>query len=278
MATVLSISSQVLRGTVGNNAAVPALQRLGHEVWPLPTVALPHHRGYDRDAPALTMPAERISAFAAALQKRGWLARVDAILVGYIADPDQAGAIADAIDWVRAARGDIAVLVDPVLGDEGRLYVSEAVARAVRDRLMPRADMTTPNAFELSWLAGIEPADTETTIVATRKLRPAECLVTSAPGAPRGRVRNLLVTAESTHACDIARIEHPAHGTGDLLAACYLGWRLNGQAPHAALSRATGALRTVIRQTGRCGDDELALTDCLARLTASRPARARRLA
>ncbi len=51
-----------------------------------------------------------------------------------------------------------AVLCDPVIGDHGGLYVPEAVATAIRDRLMPLATLATPNRFELAWLTGTEPA------------------------------------------------------------------------------------------------------------------------
>ena len=43
---VLSISSQVVWGPVGNSAAVPALQAGGHEVLGLPTITLSAHPGH----------------------------------------------------------------------------------------------------------------------------------------------------------------------------------------------------------------------------------------
>jgi len=46
--TVIVISSHVVRGSVGNRAAVFALETLGHQVWALPTVVLPWHPGHGR--------------------------------------------------------------------------------------------------------------------------------------------------------------------------------------------------------------------------------------
>ena len=47
------------------------------------------------------------------------------------------------------------MVVDPILGDEPKgLYLTEEVAVAVRDRLVPLADVLTPNRFELGWLTG----------------------------------------------------------------------------------------------------------------------------
>ena len=55
MARILAISSQVVRGHVGLSAIVPALQRLGHEVLPIPTIILSNHPGH----PARPVPASR---------------------------------------------------------------------------------------------------------------------------------------------------------------------------------------------------------------------------
>jgi pyridoxine kinase len=49
---VIVISSHVVRGSVGNRAAVFALETLGHPVWAVPTVILPWHPGHG--------PAKRI--------------------------------------------------------------------------------------------------------------------------------------------------------------------------------------------------------------------------
>ena len=43
---LLSISSQVAFGPVGNSAAVPALQARGHEVLAIPTIMLSNHPGH----------------------------------------------------------------------------------------------------------------------------------------------------------------------------------------------------------------------------------------
>ena len=45
---VIVISSHVMRGSVGNRAAVFALETLGHQVWALPTIVLPWHPGHGR--------------------------------------------------------------------------------------------------------------------------------------------------------------------------------------------------------------------------------------
>jgi pyridoxine kinase len=46
--SVIVISSHVVRGSVGNRAAVFALETLGFPVWAVPTVVLPWHPGHSR--------------------------------------------------------------------------------------------------------------------------------------------------------------------------------------------------------------------------------------
>ena len=55
---ILSISSQVAYGHVGNAAIVPALNALGFEVLPVPTVLLAHHPGHGPPAGRALEPAE----------------------------------------------------------------------------------------------------------------------------------------------------------------------------------------------------------------------------
>jgi pyridoxine kinase len=277
MATILSISSQVVRGAVGNSAAVLALQRLGHEIWPLPTITLAHHRGHDRSVPALATPARFIGDTVRHLDRKGWLGQIDAVLVGYLAGAGQARAVAAAIARVRAARPGAIVMLDPVLGDDGALYVEEAVAEAVRDLLLPLADILTPNAFELGWLSGGPMAGAGDVVRRARGLGVPECVVTSAPGAPAAMVRTLVVAGDAAFACDIAKVRHPVRGTGDLLSALYLGHRLSGATPQAALARATGALEAVLLETARLGADELALVMAQDLLVAAGPAAITRL-
>ena len=153
MAKVLAISSHVVRGHVGLAATVPALQRLGHEVWALPTVLLASRPGLGRLVKR-DVPAEDLAGMLAALEADGCWPTLDAVLAGYFPSPQCVVAAAQAIAGIKAAKPGIPVLVDPVVGDAGRLYVAQATAEAIRDALLPLATIATPNLFELGWLTG----------------------------------------------------------------------------------------------------------------------------
>src|SRR5262245_5018761 len=135
MAKVLAISSHVVRGTVGLDATVPGLQWLGHEVWALPTIQLASRPGLGR-MEKREVAGPELAAMLAALEADGCWPMLDAVLTGYFAGPDAVAAAADAIGRIEAANPRVFVLVDPVLGDTGRLYVAQATAEAIRDRLI----------------------------------------------------------------------------------------------------------------------------------------------
>lgn len=260
MARILSISSQVVRGHVGNSAAVIALQRLGHEVWPLPTVVLSNHPGHPKVA-GLRIPPETILAIVRALEGNGWLGEIDAVSTGYLPSAAHVAAAAAAIRLVAEARRDVLVLVDPVLGDDPKgLYIEPAAAEAVRDTLLPLAGIVTPNRFELAWLSGRPVTDPGSAAEAAKALAVPAVVATSIPGrAPGGgELVNLLWSSDGVREAAVPRQIGVPHGTGDLLAALYLGTLLNGASAAEALGAAALGVRAAIEASA--GADELKLS------------------
>lgn len=257
---VIVISSHVARGSVGNRAMVFALERLGFTVWAVPTVVFPHHPGHG--------PAERIvpdaSSFATLLQsliQDGRAAEVAGIVSGYLASAEQAEAVADMVRAVKQARPDALYLCDPVIGDDGRLYVGEVLAAAVRDQLMKVADAATPNAFECAWLAGKTDAGASDLAAMALSLPPKIVLVTSAPALMRGQLGNILVEEDATTLIEHPAVPKGAKGSGDLLAAVLLARRLGGHAWTNAAEMAIASVLEIVAATASAGADELLLAE-----------------
>jgi pyridoxine kinase len=252
---VLAISSWVAAGHVGLSAATPALQALGAEVIGLPTVMLSNHKAFGAVAGGAT-PPERLDAMLDAVKANGWLARLDAVLTGYLPSAAHVAAAERAIAAARAASPGARVVVDPVLGDDpGGLYLPAEVAAAVRDRLVPRADALTPNRFELAWLTGAEADDLAGAVAAAKRLRAsadvARVIVTSPPAGP-GVTGALVVDADGARLHRTPRLADVPHGTGDVFAALIAGGATPGAAVGmvAALARAgAGAAHLPIAQT-----------------------------
>ncbi len=226
MAKVLCISSQTVFGPVGNSAAVPALQKAGHEVLQIPTVLLSNHPGLGKPAGQATPPSVIEDIFSA-LQGVGAFEGLSAVMTGYFTSSAQVIAVTKQISLLKASHQDLHVLVDPVIGDHGRLYVPVEVAEALRELAVPQATIITPNHFELTWLSSVQ--DIEASVA---HLGCAETLLTSLPvGADR--LATVLFADEKVERQTVQRLSQVPHGTGDFLAGCYLAERLNHPAATA---------------------------------------------
>lgn len=255
---VIVLSSHVARGSVGNRAAVFALETLGFPVWAVPTVLMPWHDGHGAATRIVPEPQE-FAALMRDLQGAKWLGEVGAVLSGYLGDETQASAIAALVRAVKKRNPRAIYLCDPVMGDDGALYVGQAVAQSIRDRLMPLADVATPNRFELEWLSGAALPDMGAVTAAALDAGPPVMLVTSAPVSNPGGIGNFLLTPGEAMLAEHRLIERPPHGLGDLTAAVFLARLMNGSTHAKALQSATAAVFEILARTAKRGADELTL-------------------
>jgi len=256
MATVMAVSSWVARGTVGLRALQPPLERLGHDVIAVPTILLSSHLGYPKVGGEAVAPGT-LDAMLEALEANRWLDGVAAVVTGYLPSPAHVAFMARVIDRVRERRSDVAIVCDPVLGDAHTgLYVPEAVAAAVRERLLPRATHLKLNAFELAWLSGTQVAGLSGAVAAARALAVPVLLASSIP-AEGDALANLLVTPEGASLCTVPREPSVPQGTGDLLVALFVGHLLNGKALPEAAGAAVAGVACALTQSR--GHDEMRL-------------------
>ncbi|WP_349358471.1 pyridoxal kinase PdxY [Stappia sp.] len=256
---ILVVSSQVVRGAVGTRIAGFALERLGFRVWLLPTVLLPWHPGQGPGTRHVPDDAT-FAALVDDLIGSDGLSRVGAVLSGYLGSAGQAGHVARLVAAVRAANPDALYVCDPVSGDRSGLYVPEATAAALRDTLVPLADVATPNLFELTWMSGTEVTSEAEAIAAARRLGPARVLVTSAPALRRNAVSNLLVTARASIAAEHGAIPNAPHGTGDLMSALFTAHLVSGLDDEAALKRAAASVFDLVARSVKQGAADLMIS------------------
>jgi pyridoxine kinase len=257
---VIVISSHVARGTVGNRAAVFALESLGFPVWAVPTVMLPWHPGHGK-ATRIVPDEKSFAGLIADLGKARWLPEVGAIISGYLGDAAQAKAIAALVKSVKAQNPRVRYLCDPVIGDVNGLYVPEATALAIREQLLPHADVTTPNRFELSWLTGMPVSDNAAIIKAAQALGIENTLVTSAHGMMTGSIGNLYLSAGAALLAEHRLVDGPSNGLGDLTSALFLSHLLSQESPERALKGAVASVFEVMARAAKRGSDELMLAE-----------------
>jgi pyridoxine kinase len=262
---VIVVSSHVARGSVGNRAAVFALETLGFRVWAVPTVILPWHPGHGR-ADRIVPGPEQFARLLADLASK-WLGEVAAVLSGYLGDAGQAEAVAGLVAAVKAANPQALYLCDPVIGDSGGLYVPADTAAAIRDRLLPVADAATPNRYELEWLVGRPLPSVGEIASAAVELAPSTLLVTSAPSMMAQSTGNLLLNAGRMWLAEHRLVEGAPNGAGDLTAALFLARLLAGESEAKALEMVTASVFEVLARAARRGADELMLETDAASLS-----------
>jgi pyridoxine kinase len=259
---VLSIQSLVAYGHVGNSAATFPLQRLGHEVWPVPTVVFSNHTGYGAWRGPLLSPDD-VRAVVTGIEERGVLGTCDAVLSGYLGGPGMCEVVVDAVERVRRANPAATYTCDPVLGNAtSGCFVDPAIPPIIRDQVVPHADVITPNQFELGFLTGTRPDTLESTLEsadAARALGPSTVLVTSVlrPDRPDDTLEMLAVTNESAWVVRTPRLPIEANGSGDLTAALFTAHLRTGGSVAVALGRTASSVVGVLRATIDSGEREL---------------------
>lgn len=240
--TVLSIQSQVVGARVGNSVAAFAMERLGVRVLQLPTTLL--GRRPDRGPPGGgPIPAGHFESLIEGLAADGLLGEIDAVLSGYLGAAELAPLILAAVDQIKAENPKAIYACDPVMGDEGRLYVSDATAEAIRTQLVPRADWLIPNLFELGAIAGRALAGLEDAQAAAKAL--GKIVLATSVRTAIG-LGNLYVAPTGDWFCETPRLPRAPKGAGDLFSALFVARRVRGDAPAVALEGATGGVYDVI--------------------------------
>jgi pyridoxine kinase len=257
MPSLLSISSHIVAGRVGQSISSFAFARLGVDVWALPSVIYPvtPAPGAPRGA---GLPQDIFDLALAGVEEIGALSCLAALHIGYLRTPEQVARVARLAQAFRAAVPDGLIFLDPILGDApGGLYIPEAAAAAIKGDLLPRADIVTPNLFELGYLSGNEIPDEAAAIAAARALGVASVAVTSGPAPNAGEMATLLVSPAGAWRMVHDERPHAPHGTGDLLAALFLGRAIRGEPLADALRRSVSSVAALVDSADRRGLDVL---------------------
>ena len=134
-------------GRVSLTVVIPILSSMGFQVCPLPTAVLSSHTQYPHFS-FLDLTDEMPKIINEWKQLK---IQFDAIYTGYLGSPQQIQIVSRFIDDFR--QPDSLVMIDPVLGDNGKLYTNfdEQMIMEMR-HLIRKADVITPNMTELFYL------------------------------------------------------------------------------------------------------------------------------
>ena len=262
--TILSIQSSVAYGHVGNSAAVFPLQRLGVEVWPVHTVNFSNHTGYGAWRGPL-IAAEDVREVITGIEERDAMPEIDAVLSGYQGGGEIGDVILDAVARVKAANPAAIYACDPVMGNaKSGCFVHPDIPVLLRERVVPQADLITPNQFELGFLTETEPGDLDSTLASVeraRRMGPSSVLVTSVlrPERPEGTIEMLAVDGDGAWIVQTPHLPLKANGSGDVTAALFTAHLLQSGDAGVALGRTVSSVFDLLQTTLDSGRRELQL-------------------
>ena len=262
--TILSIQSSVAYGHVGNSAAVFPLQRLGVEVWPVYTVHFSNHTGYGAWRGPL-LAADDVREVITGVEERGAMPEIDAVLSGYQGGTQIGDVILDAVARVKSANPAAIYACDPVMGNaKSGCFVHPDIPVLLRERVVPRADLITPNQFELGFLTETDPGDLESTLASVdtaREMGPSTVLVTSVlrPDRPKDTIEMLAVHGPGAWIVSTPHLPLKANGSGDVTAALFTAHLLDTGDAAVALGRTVSSVFDLLQTTLDSGRRELQL-------------------
>ena len=233
---------------------IPLLSAMGQQVIPIPTALLSTHTGgfeqpYFRD---LSDDMEKIVAH---LDQLG--VKFDAIYSGFLGSARQIAIVEDIIDRFG---GDCPVLVDPVMGDDGKLYstYTDELVQGMA-QLCRRADIITPNLTEAHFLTGMDvpevipdaTAATELALVLCGRMRHRlgvdKIVIT---GIHFGdRVGNAVMEGNEVRLISMPRLPRSFPGTGEVFTSTLLGEIVRGKSLYDAAEAAQAFTYKVIEHS-----------------------------
>jgi pyridoxine kinase len=261
---ILSIQSHVAYGHVGNSAAVFPMQRLGHEVWPVHTVQFSNHTGYGAWRGEV-LPASIIDDCVEGIGERGALASCDGVLSGYMGSAETGEAILRAVARVKAANPQALYCCDPVIGDTGRgIFVRDGIPELIASRVLPAADIITPNQFELEYLSGGRITNAQAArarLADIHERGPRVILITSLhlDDTPPDAIDIAASEAGAIWRARTPRLDLSPNGAGDCVAALFFVHWLATRSARLALERAVASIFGLLASTAAAKSRELLL-------------------
>ncbi|EMS53568.1 Pyridoxal kinase [Triticum urartu] len=178
---VLSIQSHTVQGYVGNKSAVFPLQLLGFDVDPINSVQFSNHTGYPKFR-GQVLNGNQLWDLIEGLEENELL-HYTHLLTGYIGSVSFLNTVLQVVDKLRSVNPDLIYVCDPVLGDEGKLYVPQDLVSVYQEKVVPVASMLTPNQFEVELLTGLRITSEQDGLKACNTLHsagPRKVIITSA--------------------------------------------------------------------------------------------------
>lgn len=237
-------------GRASLTVVIPIISSMNHQVCPMPTAVLSTHTGGFKDYSFVDL-TDSMVAFAEHWKKLNL--DFDCIYSGFLGSVKQIDILDKFIDDMK--RDYTLTVVDPVLGDNGKLYdtMNEEMVKKMRV-LIKKADIITPNYTEAVLLLGEEYSQeiSEDKIKDWLKrlsdMGPKIVIITSVPH--KNNMTDVIAyNREDGRFWKVSCVYIPAHfpGTGDMFTSVIVGSMLKGDSLPMALDRGVQFITAAIR-------------------------------
>ena len=243
-------------GKCSLSAAISVLSVMGHEACPMPTAVLTNQTGY-KDFYSVDM-TDAMPNYAKMWQMLG--KSFDAIYSGFVSSERQIDIISDFIEKFRTS--DTLVLVDPVMGDNGKSYAT--YTKSICDKmcsLAKSADIITPNLTEFciitdtdfEYLNSFEQSnlffEKISDVAISYIKRTGQQLVVTGINAGDMLYNGVFMTDRQPAFISSAQYGNGFSGTGDLMASIICGSLLNGNDLVEAVKKASAFIEKSVVDT-----------------------------
>lgn len=245
---ILLINDMAGYGKVATAAMLPILSYMGHPTYNLPTALVSNTLDYGKFN--ILETTDYIKGVFPVWRELGFT--FDAIATGFMASESQARMIS-AYCREQAEAGTV-IFVDPIMGDEGKLYngVTDEAIKSMRE-MVSVAHLVFPNHTEACYLTGMEydarGVDSDGAhrlIDGLRALGTKSVLITSIP--VDGQTSVVGYNHMDGEYFSLPYTEIPVHfpGTGDIFSAVLIGHLLDGEMLKPSTRKAMDAVYTLI--------------------------------
>lgn len=254
-ARVLSVQSHVVSGYVGNKSAVFPMQLLGFEVDAINSVQFSNHTGYQK-VKGQVLTEKDLADLVQGLKENN-IDLYTHLLTGYIGSVSFLNQISTVVNDLKERNPNLIYVCDPVMGDNGKLYVPKELIPIYKDIILPLATIVTPNLFETELLTDMKIETVSDVWKAVDILHGKGCETVVISSAELTEKSNLCVFASSIRdnslqklSMEIKKLPVSFTGTGDLFAALLLSWlyKSNGNLKES-LEKTIGSLQAVLTRT-----------------------------
>lgn len=232
------------------------LQLLGFDVDIINSVHFSNHTGYSAGFTGDVLKGDQLKQILDGLQRNDLLQDIGYMLTGYVGSESFLSAILDVIQALRAVNPKVRYVCDPVLGDAGRFYVPQELVSLYQTKVIPLADVLTPNQFEVEQLTGLKIVSLDDAIIACRQLHdmgPSLVVITSLVLGENPTHMSIVLSRKNVEEQIVWKIECPilsGHftGTGDLCAALLLA-HTSEYSDDVAMERVINTMYAILERT-----------------------------